>query len=172
MTDWRTAKVHPGSLPVRFHSVHSTTCGPGRKWEVRARQQTWCASRPGKTDQGPPAPGSRRQITGPRRNAQAERLPLGAPEQISAVMRHRDRPWQPMPMSHGPLSMEAQRDSSYENATPLSADAACRRALSVDLNVRRLEPYSSRPWSRRTQLRPPPMRSSPGGRRLRSCQRP
>ena len=59
-----------GLSSMRFHPT-----GGGPKTTKMARQQAGAHLPPGKTDQGPPAPGSRRQIHRPRRlPSRAERL--------------------------------------------------------------------------------------------------
>ena len=78
MTDWRTAKGAsrpPHSLPVR--PLLGALCDMPARAESggAARQQAGAHLPPGKTDQGPPAPGPRRQIHRPRRlPGRAERL--------------------------------------------------------------------------------------------------
>ena len=78
MTDWRTAKVHPDhhiACQYALYSVPSATCPPGQKVEVRLGSKLVRIYHRGKTDQGTPAPGSRRQIHRPRRlPGRAERL--------------------------------------------------------------------------------------------------
>ena len=93
-----------------------------------ARQQAGAHLPPGKADQGPPAPGSRRQIHRPGRlPGRAERLhPQSRRSRSSAARRHRDRPWQPMPSVSstarcpGPSSDRDTSSYAWENTTPLS----------------------------------------------------
>ena len=108
---------------------------------------------------------------------------LRAPEQIKrsaasqgpAVAAYAERlfdgplPWAKLRQGHKLIRLG-------ERYSPERLDAACRRALSVDLIACAVSSaYSSRPWSRRPRSRSLhrcPQVDSPARRRLRSCQRP
>ena len=171
MTDWRTAKVHPDhshSLPVR--PLLGALCDMPTRAEGggSARQQTGAHLPPGKTDQGPPAPGSAAAGSTDPDDYPAElsAYTLRAPEQIKrsaasqgpAVAAYAERlfdgplPWAKLRQGHKLIRLG-------ERYSPERLDAACRRALSVDLiDVRRLERILVEALEQEaTQPEPPPM---------------
>ena len=155
------------SLPVR--PLLGALCDMPTRAEGggAARQQTGAHLPPGKADQGPPAPGSRRQVHRPRRlPSRAERLhpqSAGADQAQRGVTGtgrrglcraslRRPLPWAKLRQGHKLIRLG-------ERYSPERLDAACRRALSVDLiDVRRLERILVEALEQEaTQPEPPPM---------------
>ena len=168
MTDWRTAKVHPDhhiACQYALYSVPSATCPPGQKVEVRLgsklvriyhrgrlikvhpRQDRGGRSTdpddyPSRAERLHPqsagADQAQRGVTGTGRGAYAERLFDGP------------LPWAKLRQGHKLIRLG-------ERYSPERLDAACRRALSVDL-VRRLERILVEALEQEaTQPEPPPM---------------
>ena len=156
MTDF-----HPDHHIACQYALYSVCDMPTRaEGGGAARQQTGAHLPPGKTDQGPPAPGSRRQVHRPRRlPSRAERLhPQSAGADSSAARRHRDRPWRPMPVSStarypGPSSGRDTSSYAWENATPLSGCRMPEGSLRRPSTCAVSSAYSSRPSSRRPRSR-------------------
>ena len=177
MTDWRTAKVAsrpPHSLPVRpLLGMPSATCpAAGRRWRCGSAAN-WCAST---VHRGRLIKVHPRQDRGGRSTdpddypAELSAYTLRAPEQIKrsaasqgpAVAAYAERlfdgplPWAKLRQGHKLIRLG-------ERYSPERLDAACRRALSVDLiDVRRLERILVEALEQEaTQPEPPPM---PSGR--------
>lgn len=151
VVDWRTVKVHPDhhiACQYALYSVPSTTCPPGSKVEVRQDSKLVRIYFRGKLIKVHP-----RQHRGGRATDPDDYPPelsaytLRAPDRVKrnavaqgpAVATFADR------LFDGPLPWAKLRQGQKlirlgERYTPERLDAACRKALSVDLiDVRRLE---------------------------------
>ena len=165
MTDWRTAKVHPDhhiACQYALYSVPSATCPAGQKVEVRLGSKLVRIYHRGRLIKVHPRQDRGGRSTDPDDYpAELSAYTLRAPEQIKrsaasqgpAVAAYAERlfdgplPWAKLRQGHKLIRLG-------ERYSPERLDAACRRALSVDLiDVRRLERILSRPWSRRPRSR-------------------
>ena len=169
LPDWRTATVHADhhvACQYALYSVPSELCPPGQKVELQLGAKLVRIYHRGAADQGPSAPAARRPRHRPQRlPGGAQPYTLRAPDQLQrraaelgeAVGAYAERlfegplPWAKLRQGHKLLRLA-------ERYSPARLDAACLRALEVELiDVRRLEASSSRPSSRR-----PPRSSRPG----------
>ena len=170
MTDWRTAKVHPDhhiACQYALYSVPSATCPPGQKVEVRLGSKLVRIYHWGRLIKVHPRQGRGGRSTDPDDYpAELSAYTLRAPEQIKrsaasqgpAVAAYAERlfdgplPWAKLRQGHKLIRLG-------ERYTPERLDAACRRALSVDLiDVRRLERILVEALEQEaTQPEPPPM---------------
>ena len=170
MTDWRTAKVHPDhhiACQYALYSVPSATCPPGQKVEVRLGSKLVRIYHRGRLIKVHPRQDRGGRSTDPDDYpAELSAYTLRAPEQIKrsaasqgpAVAAYAERlfdgplPWAKLRQGHKLIRLG-------ERYSPERLDAACRRALSVDLiDVRRLERILVEALEQEaTQPEPPPM---------------
>ena len=170
MTDWRTAKVHPDhhiACQYALYSVPSATCPPGQKVEVRLGSKLVRIYHRGRLIKVHPRQDRGGRFTDPDDYpAELSAYTLRAPEQIKrsaasqgpAVAAYAERlfdgplPWAKLRQGHKLIRLG-------ERYSPERLDAACRRALSVDLiDVRRLERILVEALEQEaTQPEPPPM---------------
>ena len=153
IADWRNAKVHQDhhiQCQQALYSVPSSLCPPGQRVEVQGGQQAGANLPPGSADQDPPppAPGAAAPPTPTTTPSELSAYTTRAPDGIKAK---RHRGWVPAVaefadrLFDGPLPWARVRQGHKllrlgQRYTPQRLDAACRRALEVDLiDVRRLE---------------------------------
>ena len=156
VTHWRTAKVHPDhhvACQYALYSVPSSLCPPGQRVEIGLGQQAGAHLPPGKAAQAPSPPASRRPLHRCRRlSGGADPLHPAGPGQASSAAaaeygpaEYRRWPTSPSGCSTVPLPWAKVRQGHKlirmgQRYTPERLDAACRRALDVDLiDVRRVE---------------------------------
>ena len=151
MTDWRTAKVHPDhhvACQYALYSVPSAICPPGQKVEVRLGSKLVRIYHRGRLIKVHPRKGRGGRSTDPDDYpSELSAYTLRAPDRIKlsaashgpAVAAYAERlfdgplPWAKIRQGHKLIRL-GERYSAER------LDAACRRALSVDLiDVRRLE---------------------------------
>ena len=173
MTDWRTAKVHPDhhiAGQYALYSVPSTACPPGQKVEVRLGSKLVRIYHRGRLIKVHP-----RQPRGGRSTDPDDYPPelsaytLRAPDALKrtaarqgpAVAAYAERlfdgplPWAKIRAGHKLIRLG-------ERYTPERIDAACQKALSVDLiDVRRLERILVEALEQQTQ-QPHPTPLPPG----------
>ena len=170
MTGWRTAKVHPGhhiACQYALYPVPSAACPPGQKAEVRLGSKLVRIYHRGRLIKVHPRQGRGGRSTDPGDYpSELSAYTLRAPEQIKrsaasqgpAVAAYAERlfdgplPWAKLRQGHKLIRLG-------ERYSPERLDAACRRALSVDLiDVRRLERILFEALEQEaTQPEPPPM---------------
>ena len=178
MTDWRTAKVHPDhhvACQYALYSVPSEICPPGQKVEVRLGSKLVRIYYRGRLIKVHPRKGRGGRSTDPEDYpSELSAYTLRAPDRIKlsaashgpAVAAYAERlfdgplPWARIRQGHKLIRL-GERYSSER------LDAACRRALSVDLiDVGRLERILVEALEQETaETEPPPM---PPGRFARS----
>ena len=151
MTDWRTAKVHPDhhiACQYALYSVPSATCPPGQKVEVRLGSKLVRIYHRGRLIKVHPRQNRGGRSTDPDDYPaelsaytikDPDRIKLSAASQGPAVAAYAERlfdgplPWAKLRQGHKLIRLG-------ERYSPERLDAACRRALSVDLiDMRRLE---------------------------------
>ena len=178
MTDWRTAKVHPDhhvACQYALYSVPSTICPPGQKVEVRLGSKLVRIYHRGRLIKVHPRKGRVGRSTDPddypaelsayTRRA-PDRIKLSAASYGPAVAAYAERlfdgplPWARIRQGHKLIRLG-------ERYSPERLDAACRRALSVDLiDVGRLERIPVEALEQETA--PPEPSPMPSGRFARS----
>ena len=151
MTDWRTAKVHPDhhvACQYALYSVPAEICPPGQKVEVQLGSKLVRIHYRGRLIKVHPRKGRGGRSTDPDDYpSELSAYTLRAPDRIKlnaasngpAVAAYAERlfdgplPWARIRQGHKLIRLG-------ERYSPERLDAACRRALSVDLiDVRRLE---------------------------------
>ena len=151
LADWRTAKVHPDhhiACQYALYSVPSALCPPGQKVEIRLGSKLVRSYHRGRLIKVHLRQGRGGRATDPDDYpSELSAYTLRAPEQIKrsaasqgpAVAAYAERlfdgplPWAKLRQGHKLIRLG-------ERYSPERLDAACRRALSVDLiDVRRLE---------------------------------
>ena len=151
ITHWRTAKVHPDhhvSCQYALYSVPASVCPPGQKVEIRLdskRVRIYHRGKPVKIHQRQPRgrrstdPGDYPAELTAYTMKGLERIKRSAALQGSAVAQFAERlfddqlPWSKIRQGHKLIRLG-------ERYTPQRLDAACQRALAVDLiDVNRVE---------------------------------
>ena len=176
ITHWRIAKVHPDhhvAGQYALYSVPASVCPPGQKVEVRLDSKLVRLYHRGKLvkvherqPRGGRATDYPAELTAYTMKA-PERIKRGAALQGPAVAEYAERlfegplPWSKIRQGHQLLRLG-------ERYTPQHLDAACQRALAVDLvDVRRLERILVQALEEEALPQLP--LSMPGGRFARAC---